>query len=160
VKSRWVEGEELSAPEVRTHSALHVLKGAVVSVLGARLTTSVHVRGDHGRLTVQCDRRPSEEEMRLIESRANGKIAEGAEMLEFEMERQEAEGHFGHGIYDFFPVPEAVSRLKLVRIPGWEVNCCLERHVQSTGEIGSIRIGGVRYRGSKKLLEIEFLLTA
>jgi alanyl-tRNA synthetase len=150
----------LNTTEVRTHSALHVLKGAVVSVLGARLTTSVHASGNHGRLTVQCDRRPSEEEMRLIESKANEKVAEGAEMLEFEMEKQEAEGHFGRGIYDLFPVPEGVSRLKLVRIPGWEVNCCVEKHVQNTAEIGPIRIGSVRFRGSKALLEIEFRLMA
>ncbi len=145
---------------MRTHSAVHVLKGAVVSVLGARLTTSVHVRGNHGRLTVQCERRTTEEEIRLIESRANGKITESAEMLEFEMEREEAEGHFGKGIYDYFPIPEGVSRLKLVRVPVWEVNCCVEKHVQSTGEIGAIRIEGVRYRSSKRLLEIEFRLAA
>ena len=129
-----------------------------MGVLNARLTTSVHVRGDHGRLTVQCEKKPTDEEMRLVEDRANGKIAEGAEMLEFEMERQEAEGHFGKGIYDLFPVPEEVERLRLVRIPGWEINCCLEKHVPRTTAIGPIRIEGVRYRGAKQLLEIEFRL--
>jgi alanyl-tRNA synthetase len=38
--------------EVRTHTALHVVKGAVVKVLGreAKWTASVYVNGNHGRL--------------------------------------------------------------------------------------------------------------
>ena len=42
--------------EVRTHTALHVLKGAVVKVLGAEWTAGVAVDGSHGRLTVQFSR--------------------------------------------------------------------------------------------------------
>ena len=35
-----------------------------------------------------------------IEVAANNKVAEDAEIMEFEMDRQEAEGHFGTSIYD------------------------------------------------------------
>ena len=34
--------------EVRTHTALHVVKGAVVKVLGAKWTAGVYVKGSHG----------------------------------------------------------------------------------------------------------------
>jgi alanyl-tRNA synthetase len=135
---------------------VHVLKGAVQRVLGAKLTASVYVRGTHGRLTVQFDRKPTEEEMARIEQEANNKVAEGAEVLEFEMEKAEAEGHFGDSIYDLFPVPTGVTRLKIVRIPDWNINCCNERHVENTLLVGKIRLGKPRFRRSKRELEVEF----
>ena len=132
------------------------MKGAVQRVLGAKLTSSVYVSGSHGRLTVQLDRKPTDDELARIEQAANDKVAEGAEVLEFEMEKEEAEGHFGDEIYDLFPVPSGVTRLKIVRIPDWNVNCCNERHVENTLQIGRIKLGKHRFRNSKRELEIEF----
>jgi alanyl-tRNA synthetase len=149
----------LSEEELRTHSAVHVVKGAVQSVLGAKWTASVYVSGRHGRLTVQFDRKPTDDEVRRIEEAANEKVSEGAEVLEFEMEREEAEGHFGDAIYDIFPVPSEVTLLKIVRIPDWNINCCNERHVDSTAEIGRIKLGRPRFRNSKRELEVEFDLS-
>jgi alanyl-tRNA synthetase len=146
----------LSSEEQRTHSAIHVLKGAAQKVLGAKWTASVYVSGRHGRLTVQFDRKPTEEEVARIGQAANDKVREGVEILEFEMERQEAEGHFGDSIYDLFPVPEQVTLLKIVRIPEWNINCCNESHVDNTLEVGRIKLGKPRFRNSKKELEIEF----
>jgi alanyl-tRNA synthetase len=146
----------LSSEEIRTHSALHVVKGAEERVLGGRKTTSVYVSGRHGRLTVQFDRKPTDEEMARIEQAANRKLAEGAEVLEFEMEKEEAEGHFGDAIYDLFPLPPGATRLKIVRIPDWNINCCNERHVENTLQIGRIRLGKARFRNAKRELEIEF----
>jgi alanyl-tRNA synthetase len=146
----------LSSEELRTHSAVHVVKGAVQKVLGAKWTASVYVSGSHGRLTVQFDRKPTDEEVGRIEREANQKIAEGAEVLEFEMERQEAEGHFGDMIYDLFPVPSGVTILKIVRIPEWNINCCNQVHVDSTAEIGRVKLERPRFRNAKRELEIEF----
>jgi alanyl-tRNA synthetase len=146
----------LTPAEVRTHSAVHVVKGAVQAVLGAKWTASVYVSGTHGRLTVQFDRMPDDEEFARIEKGANDKVSEGAEFLEFEMERGEAEGHFGDSIYDLFPVPTGVTILKIVRIPEWNINCCNQSHVENTLEIGKVRLGKPRFRNSKQELEIEF----
>ncbi len=146
----------MSSEETRTHSAVHVLKGAVQRVIGARWTSSVYVSGAHGRLTVQFDRKPTDEEMARIEQAANEKVAEGAEMLEFEMEKHEAEGHFGDAIYDLFPVPSGVTLLKIVRIPEWNINCCNQSHVENTLQVGKIKLGKARFRNSKRELEIEF----
>ncbi|MDG6901795.1 MAG: alanyl-tRNA editing protein [Nitrososphaerota archaeon] len=148
----------MSDEEVRAHTAVHVVKGAVQSVLGAKWTASVHVSGNHGRLVVQSDRAPTPQELDRIEATANEKVAENADVLEFEMERQEAEGHFGDSIYDLFPVPVEVTLLKIVRIPDWNINCCNERHVDSTSEIGRIKLGKPRFRNSKRELEVEFEL--
>ena len=146
----------MSSEELRTHSAVHVVKGAVQKVLGAKWTASVYVSGSHGRLTVQFDRKPTDEEMARIEQETNQKIAEGAEVLEFEMEKQEAEGHFGDAIYDLFPLPSGVTILKIVRIPEWNINCCNQSHVDSTAEIGEMKLGRPRFRHAKRELEIEF----
>jgi len=66
----------LSSEEPRTHTAVHVLKGAVQQVLGAKWTVSVYVSGTHGRLTVQFDRKPTDEEVARIERAANDKVSE------------------------------------------------------------------------------------
>ena len=146
----------MSSEQVRTHTAIHVLKGAVQQVLGAKWTVSTFSSGIHGRLTVQFDRKPTNEEIARIEQAANDKVAEGAELVEFEMEKDEAEGHFGNAIYDLFPVPSSVTRLKIVRIPEWNINCCIEKHVDNTSQVGRIRLGVPRFRNSRKELELEF----
>ena len=148
----------MSEAETRAHSALHVLKGAAQKVLGTNSTASVYVSGGSGRLTVQAVRKPTQEELGRVEQEANAVIREGAEVLGFEMEREEAEKHFGDSIYDMFPVPKGVPLLRIVRIPDWNVNCCREKHVENTSEIGEIRLEGVRFRNSKRLLEISFRL--
>ena len=149
----------MSQEEVRTHSALHVVKGAVQKVLGAKWTASTFVSGAHGRLTVKFERLPTAAELENIGRAANQKVTEGAEILEFEMDRSEAENHFGDIIYDLFPVPATVTRLKIVRIPDWNVNCCVERHLENTSLIGPIKLENPRFRNSKKELEIGFDLT-
>ena len=135
-----------------------MLKGAAQKVLGTKLTASVYVSGERGRLTVQAVRKPTEEEMRRVAQEANAVIREGAELLEFEMEREEAEKHFGDAIYDMFPVPKEVPLLRIVRIPDWNVNCCREKHVEDTSQVGKIQLEGVRFRNNKQLLEISFRL--
>ncbi len=145
-----------STDRIRTHTALHVVKGAVRRVLGTKWTASVYVEGLHGRLTVQCDRQPTETELHQIESLANEKIVADLEVQELEMERAEAETRWGDNIYDLFPVPAGITRLRILHIPDWNVNACKEQHTKRTGEIGALRLGSFRYRTSKQLLEIPF----
>lgn len=144
--------------EVKTHTALHVLKGAVVKVLGeeAKWTASVYVSGNHGRLTVKFNRKPSEEEIKEIEGLANEKIRENVPIKVYELPREEAERRFGEDMYDLFPIPEEVRTLRVVVIEGWNINACNKEHTKTTGEIGEIKIRKVRFRKSKELLEIGF----
>src|ERR1039457_134879 len=113
----------MSSPEIRAHSCVHVLKGAVVKVLGQRHTTAVRTSAGKGVLTVQMERRPTPEELSKVWEEANAKVTGGAERIECEMERWEAEEHWGKAIYDLFPVPGGAGMLRIVRIEGWEVNC-------------------------------------
>jgi len=144
--------------EVKTHTALHVLKGAVVKVLGeeAKWTASVYVSGKHGRLTVKFNRKPTKEEIKEIERLANEKIRENVSVEVYELPRDEAEKRFGKEIYDLFPLPEEIRTLKVVVIEGWNINACNKEHTKTTGEIGQIKIRKVRFRKAKELLEISF----
>lgn len=142
--------------EVRTHTALHVLKGAVVKVLGAKWTAGVGVSGSHGRLTVQFDRKPADEEISEIEELANAKIREDTLIKVLELDRADAEERWGDAVYDLFPLPASITRLRVFHLPGWNVNACNKEHTATTGEIGSIKITKFRFRAGKKLLEISF----
>jgi alanyl-tRNA synthetase len=142
--------------EIKTHTALHVLKGAVVKVLDAKWTAGVSVNGNHGRLTVQYDKKPTEEEISRIEKETNDKIEENVTIEIHEMDRADAESRWGDLIYDLFHIPPSITRLSIFHLPGWNVNACNKQHTESTGEIGVLKITKVRYRASKKLLEISF----
>ncbi len=149
--------------EVRTHTALHVLKGAVVKVLGenAMWTASTYVSGKHGRLTVKFNRKPSEDEVRAIEELANRKIKENLRIEVKVMPRNVAEQIYGQVIYDLFPVPEDVKELSIVIVYDtdgsiWNINACNKQHCTTSGCIGRIKIRKIRFRRSKQLLEISF----
>jgi alanyl-tRNA synthetase len=141
---------------VRTHTALHVVKGAVQKVLKAQWTAGVWVEGTKGRLTVQFDRKPTEKELEEIEKEANQKIKENLKIEEYTMEREEAEERWGDAIYDVFPLPDNITRLKIVKIEGWNVNACNKEHTKTTGEIGNIALRKARFRKNKQVLEISF----
>jgi alanyl-tRNA synthetase len=142
--------------EERTHTALHVLKGAAAKVLGARWTAGVYVKDNHGRLTLQYDRKPIPEEVTRIEELANSKIMEDAPVEVTDMGRAEAEELWGDAIYDLFPIPPSITRLSILNIPDWNVNACDKQHTPTTAEIGRLTITKTRHRATKKLLEISY----
>jgi alanyl-tRNA synthetase len=145
--------------EARAHSAIHVLKGAVTKVLGQRQFTSAKLgEGRTGVLKAASDSPATAQEVSKIEAVANGEIAEDAEFVEFKMDRQEAEGHFGMRIYDLSRAPDVGVLLNIVRIPDWDASCCSQAHVESTGSIGEIRIDGSSFDGARKELELKFHL--
>mgnify|MGYP001772537842 CR=1 FL=1 len=142
--------------EVRTHTALHVVKGALRKVLGTKWTASTYVSNNHGRIAVVCERKPTDEEMEKVFELANLKVKENVPILIEELPREEAEKKYGDEMYDLFPVPQDVKILKIVIIPDWNINACNKQHTKTTGEIGRIVEDYWRYRNSKKLLEVAF----
>ncbi len=141
---------------VKTHTALHVLKGAVQKVLKAKWTASVWVEGSDGRLTVQHDQKPTPQELQDIEKEANYEIQANHPVKEVVMGREKAEELWGDAIYDLFPIPEGIRNLKIVIIENWNINACKEEHTKTTGEVGKIVLTKVRFRDKKQLLELSF----
>lgn len=146
----------MASIEVRTHTALHILKGAASKVLGVKWTAGTFVDGSHGRLAIQLNRKPLDEEISRIETETNLKIKEDAEIEELQLDRVEAEKLWGNSIYDLFPIPAHITNLRILHIPNWNVNACKEIHTKTTGEIGPLRIVKTRYLPAKELLEISF----
>ena len=146
--------------EDRTHTALHVLKGATAKVLGIKWTTGVSVKGNHGRLTVQCEQKPTDDEIQKIQKEATKKIQDNVPVEVLKMDRGEAEARWGNLIYDVFPIPDSITRLSICHIKDWNVNACNKNHTRTTGEIGELKISKARYRNSKKVLEISYDITA
>jgi alanyl-tRNA synthetase len=142
----------MSSTEVRAHSAVHILKGAVTKVLGPKKFTFAQV----GVLKVASEGAPTKQEVGKIEAAANREVSVDAEILEFSMDKQEAEGHFGTGIYDIAPAPPAGTLLKIVRIPDWDASYCPQAHVESTGSIGAIRIDRTSFDEPGRELELRF----
>lgn len=144
--------------ETRTHTALHIVKGAIVKVLGpdAKWSTSAGVNGSHGRIAVEFNRKPTEEELAEIQRKVDEKIAEDAEIEIHELSRKEAEERWGEWIYDKFPLPESIQQLSVFHLPDWNVNACNKQHTETTGQVGSIRITKTRYRNSKQVLEVSY----
>jgi alanyl-tRNA synthetase len=151
----------VTSDDVRSHTAIHILKGAVVQVLGmgAKWSASAYSQGIHGGLAVQFDRKPTEEEMQRIEEAANQKIREDTPTEVHELARSDAEALWGEDIYDLFPLPAELKFVKVFHIPGWNVNTCGKQHCERTGEVSGIKISKWRYRANKKLLEMSFDVT-
>ena len=114
------------------------------------------MKGNHGRLTLQFDRKPTPGEVARIEELANSKIREDAPVLVTDMERTEAEELWGDAIYDLFPIPLSITRLAILHIPDWNVNACNKQHTPTTAQIGRLTITKTRHRATKKLLEISY----
>jgi len=143
--------------ETRAHSAVHVVRGAIEKTLGPRRFDSAQTDGASGNLKLTFTRPLLPQEVAKIGAAANRKVAEDAEVLEFEMDAEEAEGHFGKGIYDLCAAP-AQKRLNIVRIPEWGAACCSSRHVSSTGLIGAIKIDGTNFDQGRGELTVTFHL--
>ncbi len=144
---------------MRTHTALHVVKGALQSVLNTKITYSTYVKESHGRISVIMDRKPTDLEMENVIREANRIVSEGLPILREVVPRNEAEKIYGNDIYDYFPVPPEVKELVIVKIPGWNINACSKDHTQTTKEVGIIRLDYWRFRQTKRLLEVAFDVT-
>ncbi|MBM3291682.1 alanyl-tRNA editing protein [Candidatus Bathyarchaeota archaeon] len=146
----------MSSIDIRTHTAIHVVKGALQKILGVKWTASVYTAGTHGGIAVQCNKKPTDEEMYNVEILSNEIIKQDLNTIVHEIQKIDAEKKWGDAIYDLFPIPQDITVLKIFELPGWNINTCNKQHTKKTGEIGKIKIQKTRFRAQKQLLEISF----
>ncbi|MFW9917484.1 MAG: alanyl-tRNA editing protein [Candidatus Thorarchaeota archaeon] len=146
--------------ETRTHTALHVLKGAARKVLGddAKWTAGVRVAEASGRLTLQFNRKPKDEEIKDIENQANAIIQKDLPIQIHQMTQDEARERYGEEHLDLFPIPKDIAVISILEIPDWNINACNRPHTNTTGEVGQITIRKIRFRQAKQRLEISFAI--
>jgi len=142
-------------------TSLHVLKGALVSVLRlqtGRTTESVKQKDiTKGHIILNSvETSPTDAQKEEIQNLISNKIAEDSKISIFQVERKKAEELYQETMYDKFKVPDTVETLRLVWVHKWNLNCNRFDVLASTGALGKIEINKWKHNANKKQLEITF----
>ncbi|MCE7734266.1 MAG: alanine--tRNA ligase [Candidatus Heimdallarchaeota archaeon] len=126
---------------MRHHTAVHIVGGAAREVLGTHVwQAGADKTPDRGRLDITHWEGLSRETLDEIEYLANSVVMDNLRIKKHLMERTDAENEFGFTIYQGGVVPGKL--LRIVEIPGIDVEACGGTHANMTGDIGYIRITG------------------
>jgi len=121
------------------HTATHVINGAARQILGEHVNqASAKKTYDKAHLDITHYESLTDAQAKEIEDRANQIIQEGIELHSSLMPRTQAEEKYGMGLYQGGAVPGAMVRV--VEIPGEDVEACGGTHMHNTSEIGKIKI--------------------
>jgi alanyl-tRNA synthetase len=123
----------------RIHTATHILNGASRQVLGPWVWQhSAFKEQDYGRLDITHFAHLGEEEIRKIETVANGIVMKNLPVTITNMPRGEAEEKYGFRLFQGGVVPSRI--LRIVNIADWDVQACGGTHTNTTGDVGFIKI--------------------
>ena len=121
------------------HSGTHILLSSIRYVLGNHVWQAGAQKDPYlSRLDITHYKDISEEEIRQIERRANDVIQMNLRVRKEFVDRNEAEQKYGFILYQG-GIPEG-KQLRLVEIPGVDVEGCGGTHVDRTGDVGLIKI--------------------
>ncbi|MBP1946157.1 alanyl-tRNA synthetase [Methanobacterium petrolearium] len=123
----------------RNHTATHLLVAAARKVLGDHIWQAGAQKGvKKSRIDLSHYQRISEEELHEIELIANRWVMDNIPVNVEWMNRTEAEKKYGFILYQGGVVPG--SSIRVVQIPGVDVQACAGTHCHQTGQIGLIKI--------------------
>ncbi len=123
------------------HTATHIINGAARELLGRHVwQAGAEKRPDKARLDITHYESLSEEQIDAIEKEANKVVLENLPVKSVMVERNKAESKYGFVIYQGGAVPGKI--LRIVEIPGLDVEACGGTHVKKTGDVGPIKIIG------------------
>ncbi|MCH8908699.1 MAG: hypothetical protein IH840_16560, partial [Candidatus Heimdallarchaeota archaeon] len=126
---------------MRHHTAVHIVGGAARQVLGEHVwQAGADKTPDRGRLDITHWESISQETLDEIEYVANLVVMGNVRIKKHVMDRTEAEQKFGFKIYQGGVVPG--KDLRIVEIPGIDVEACGGTHANQTGDLGYIRLTG------------------
>ena len=126
---------------MRHHTATHIINASARGILGSHIwQAGSQLDENEARLDVSHYKRISPDEIKQIEKRANEIVMEGKEVKKYWMKREDAEKKHGFHLYQG-GAPKG-RMLRIVEIPGIEVEACGGTHVDNTAEIGFIKIIG------------------
>lgn len=125
------------------HTGAHVLGAAARMVLGPHIWQAGSAKTvEKSRLDVTHYESVTDGELKKIEDTANRIIKENSPVEISELPRGEAERKYGFIIYQGGGSPGKIVRI--IKINGYDVEACGGTHVRNTGDIGGIKITGVR----------------
>jgi alanyl-tRNA synthetase len=124
---------------MKAHTATHLINGAARRVLGEHVWQYGTQKGlQSSRLDISHYRRLSAEEVHKIEALANEAVLANLRVETAWMPRGEAESRYGFRLYQGGAVPG--KEIRVVKTGDWDVEACAGTHLNSTGEIGFIKI--------------------
>ncbi|MGC8675705.1 alanine--tRNA ligase [Fervidicoccus sp.] len=124
---------------MRHHTSTHILLGVLRKVLGQHVwQAGAEKTPEKARLDVTHYEVPDPATIRRIEDEANKVVLERLPVITKFMDKNEAEERYGFVLYQG-GVPMS-KRIRIVEIPGHDVEACFGTHVSNTGEVGGIKI--------------------
>src|SRR3989441_3941016 len=124
---------------MRHHTGTHVLIGAARRVLGEHVwQAGVQKEVESSRLDITHYREISPKEREQIEKLVNQVILRDLPVQVTWMAREKAEAKYGYRLYQGGAVPG--SKVRVVRIQGWDAEACGGTHCKRTGELGVFKI--------------------
>jgi alanyl-tRNA synthetase len=124
---------------MKAHTATHLVNGAARRVLGEHVWQYGTQKGlESSRLDISHYRRLTPEEVHKIETLANQAVLANMRVKTAWMPRNEAESQYGFRLYQGGAVPG--KEIRVVKTGDWDVEACAGTHLNSTGEIGFVKI--------------------
>lgn len=121
------------------HTATHIVNAATKRVLGNHINQAGAKKTlGKAHLDVTHYQSISDEELKEIEIEANKIVKENLPVRKSFMLRNEAEGKYGMLIYQGGAVPG--KKIRVVEIPGVDVEACAGTHLNNTSEAGEIKL--------------------
>jgi alanyl-tRNA synthetase len=124
---------------MRHHTGTHLLIGAARRVLGEHVwQAGAQKEVESSRLDITHYREISPKERERIERLVNQVILRDLPVQVTWMAREKAEAKYGYRLYQGGAVPG--SKIRVVRIQGWDAEACGGTHCKRTGELGVFKI--------------------
>lgn len=131
----WPRREQL----MKNHTATHIVNAAARIVLGNHVNQAGAEKVvDKARLDITHYKNLTDEEVNKIEDVANNIVANKIHVNKMVMTRTEAERAYGSMIYQGGAVPSV--DIRIVEIPGFDVEACGGTHCDSTSDVKAIKI--------------------
>ena len=124
---------------MRHHTGTHVLLGAARRILGEHVwQAGAQKEVESSRLDITHYQQITQKEKERIERLTNQTILRDLPVRINWMAREKAEAKYGFRLYQGGAVPG--SKIRVVRIEGWDAEACGGTHVKRTGELGVFQI--------------------
>jgi alanyl-tRNA synthetase len=125
------------------HTATHIVNAAARDILGSHINQAgARKTNKNSHLDITHFEIISRDKLAAIERRANEIVEKGLKLNLSFIPRSEAEKKYGMGIYQGGAVPG--KNLRIVEIPGIDVEACGGTHLNNTSETGFIHITKVQ----------------
>ncbi|WP_062356803.1 alanyl-tRNA editing protein [Bacillus kwashiorkori] len=128
------------------HSGQHLLSAIFLQLLGAN-TVSFHLSNDSATIDLDIES-VANGDIKKVETYVNQEIYNNKKINVFYISKSEAAD------YPLRKYPENIDPLRIVEIEGIEYNACAGTHVESTGQIGLLKI--MKTEKQRGLIRVHF----